>query len=150
MIDRRSSQLQPPPSCTRSRLSRSPMPSSAVGRRNIDRWSCAAEVHAARLRHDIHDGHPTPHSRISVGALGAISCRVQVLTAFLGDTISFADSTQVDIGQPPRTFANFSAALEDVAVSRIYAGVHYVPAVVDGVTQGRCVGERVLQRLKTR
>lgn len=72
---------------------------------------------------------------------------VQVLTAFLGDTIPFADSTQVDIGQPPRTFENFTAALEEVAVSRIYAGVHYVPAVVDGMTQGR---ERVLQRLKTR
>lgn len=75
---------------------------------------------------------------------------VRVLTAFLGDTIPFADSTQVDIGQPPRTFENFTAALEEVAVSRIYAGVHYVPAVVDGVTQGRCIGERVLQRLKTR
>lgn len=47
---------------------------------------------------------------------------VQVLTAFLGDTIPFADSTQVDIGQPPRTFENFTAALEEVAVSPIYAG----------------------------
>lgn len=87
--------------------------------------------------------YPSGHSVQSAAA-------VQVLTAFLGDTISFADSTQVDIGQPPRTFANFSAALEDVAVSRIYAGVHYVPAVVDGVSHGRCIGERVLQRLKTR
>ena len=87
--------------------------------------------------------YPSGHSVQSAAA-------VQVLTAFLGDTISFADSTQVDIGQPPRTYQNFSAALEEVAVSRIYAGVHYVPGVVDGVTQGRCVGERVLQRLKTR
>jgi hypothetical protein len=75
---------------------------------------------------------------------------VEVLKALVGDTVAFSDSTQVDVGQPPRDFANFTAALNDVAVSRIYAGVHYVPAVVDGVTQGQCIGSRVLQRIKTR
>lgn len=75
---------------------------------------------------------------------------VPILIAFLGDTIPFSDSTQVDIGHPPRPFANLTAALNEVAVSRIYAGVHYLPAVVDGVVQGKCIGEAVLQRLKTR
>ncbi|MGH7709651.1 MAG: vanadium-dependent haloperoxidase, partial [Gemmatimonadaceae bacterium] len=75
---------------------------------------------------------------------------VAVLSAMLGDSISFADSTQVDIGQPPRTFANFTAALNEVAVSRVYAGVHYMPAVVDGMRQGDCIGRHVVDRLKTR
>ncbi|HEY7567998.1 MAG TPA: vanadium-dependent haloperoxidase [Gemmatimonadaceae bacterium] len=75
---------------------------------------------------------------------------VRVLIALLGDSISFADSTQVDIGQPPRQFANFTAALKEVAISRVYAGVHYMPAVVNGMTQGECIGERVLQRLRAR
>lgn len=75
---------------------------------------------------------------------------VEVLKALVGDSVSFSDSTQVDVGQPPRAFANFTAALHEVAVSRIYAGVHYVPAVVDGMTQGACIGTRVLERLKTR
>lgn len=75
---------------------------------------------------------------------------VQVLKALVGDTVAFVDSTQVDVGQPPRPFANFTAALTEVAVSRIYAGVHYVPAVVDGMTQGACIGDRVMTRLKTR
>lgn len=75
---------------------------------------------------------------------------VEVLKALVGDTVAFSDSTQVDVGQPPRDFANFTAALHDVATSRIYAGVHYVPSVVDGMTQGVCIGTHVLERLRTR
>jgi hypothetical protein len=75
---------------------------------------------------------------------------VQVLIALVGDTVAFSDSTQVDVGQPPRAFANFTAARNDVAVSRIYAGVHYVPAVVDGLAQGICIGDQVLARLWSR
>jgi hypothetical protein len=75
---------------------------------------------------------------------------VQVLKALVGDTVAFVDSTQVDVGHPARPFANFTAALEEVAVSRIWAGVHYVPAVVDGKVQGACIGDRVMSRLKTR
>jgi hypothetical protein len=56
----------------------------------------------------------------------------------------------VDVGQPPRPFANFTAALNEVAISRVYAGVHYMPAVLDGMTQGVCIGDRVLARIKTR
>jgi PAP2 superfamily len=68
---------------------------------------------------------------------------VEVIVAALGDTIPFIDSTQVDIGQPPRRFASFSAALEEVAISRVYAGVHYFPAVTEGLAQGRCIGRKV-------
>jgi hypothetical protein len=75
---------------------------------------------------------------------------VQVLAATLGDTIPFADSSQVDIGQPPRAFRSFSAARDEVAISRVYAGVHYMPAVFKGLEQGQCIGSRVLARLKTR
>lgn len=75
---------------------------------------------------------------------------VEVLTALLGDTVAFIDSTQVDIGQPPRHFASFRAALDEVAMSRVYAGVHYFPAVLLGVEQGKCIGRTVLRTLNTR
>ncbi len=75
---------------------------------------------------------------------------VEVLKKLIGDSISFSDSTQVDVGQPARDFANFTAALNEVAVSRIYAGVHYLPAIVNGRHQGECIGTHVLDRLKTR
>ncbi|MCE9602539.1 MAG: vanadium-dependent haloperoxidase [Gemmatimonadetes bacterium] len=74
---------------------------------------------------------------------------VDVLIATLGDTIAFADSSQVDVGQPARHFASFTAARDEVAWSRVYAGVHYLPAVLDGVVQGQCIGKRVLA-LRTR
>lgn len=74
---------------------------------------------------------------------------VQVLIAQLGDTIAFVDSSQVDVGQPARPFPSFTAARDEVAWSRVYAGVHYLPAVVDGVTQGNCIGDRV-KALRTR
>jgi len=87
--------------------------------------------------------YPSGHSVQSAAAL-------QVLKALVGDTVAFSDSTQVDVGQPPRAFANFTAARDEVALSRVYAGVHYMPAVMDGLQQGICIGDRVLARLTTR
>ena len=86
--------------------------------------------------------YPSGHSVQSAAA-------VQVLISILGDSVAYIDSTQVDIGQPPRQFASFSAARTEVAMSRVYAGVHYFPAVVDGLTQGTCIGRRV-RSLSTR
>ncbi len=75
---------------------------------------------------------------------------VEVLGATLGNAIAFVDSSQVDIGQPPRAFASFVAARDEMAISRVYGGVHYLPAVINGVAQGKCIGQQVLSRLKTR
>ena len=74
---------------------------------------------------------------------------VEVLIGILGDSIAFVDSTQMDVGQPPKAFASFSAARTDVAWSRVWAGVHYLPGVIDGVAQGECIGRRV-RELRTR
>lgn len=87
--------------------------------------------------------YPSGHSTISAAA-------ARVLIAALGDTIPFVDSTQTDIGRAPRAFRSFSHARDEVAVSRIYGGIHFVPAVVDGVRQGECIGGRVLTRVRTR
>lgn len=86
--------------------------------------------------------YPSGHSVQSAAA-------VSVLIRALGDTIAFDDSTQVDVGQPPRRFASFTAARDEVAWSRVWAGVHYLPAVVDGMVQGECIGARV-NGLRTR
>jgi len=74
---------------------------------------------------------------------------VAVLERLVGSNVSFIDSTQVDVGQPARPFASFRAARDEVAISRLYGGVHYLPAIVDGVAQGECIARRVLQ-LRTR
>ena len=75
---------------------------------------------------------------------------IEVLIALLGDTIAYVDSTQMDIGHPPRPFASLSAARDEVAISRVYAGVHYFPAVIVGMQQGQCIGHTVMGKLVTR
>ena len=87
--------------------------------------------------------YPSGHSTLSGAA-------AEVLVGLLGDTIAFTDSTQVDIGAPARSFRNFTHARDEVAMSRVYGGIHYFPAVVNGLEQGKCIGQRVLTRLKTR
>lgn len=84
--------------------------------------------------------YPSGHSVLSGSA-------ARVLIGILGDTIPFTDSTQVDIGLDPRSYQSFTQARNEVAVSRVYGGIHYVPAVNFGVAQGDCVGSRVLDRL---
>ena len=87
--------------------------------------------------------YPSGHSTLSAAA-------AEVLIRLLGDSSAFTDSTQVDIGAPARSFRNFTHAVEEVAMSRVYGGIHYMPAVVLGRVQGKCIGQRVLSRLKTR
>jgi hypothetical protein len=87
--------------------------------------------------------YPSGHSSISAAA-------ARVLIGTLGDSIPFADSTQVDIGRAPRAFRSFSHARDEVAMSRVYGGIHFMPAVMNGVVQGECIGARVLDRLRTR
>ncbi len=73
----------------------------------------------------------------------------EVLTKLLGE-VAFEDRTHINLGHPPRHFASFRAASEEAAVSRIYGGIHYPMAIVNGVAQGRCIGKQVLARVKTR
>jgi membrane-associated phospholipid phosphatase len=87
--------------------------------------------------------YPSGHSTLSAAA-------VHVLVRLLGDTIPFVDSTQVDIGFAPRPFRSFTEAREEVAISRVYGGIHFIRAVVSGLAQGECIGGRVVNRLKTR
>lgn len=86
--------------------------------------------------------YPSEHAVLSGAA-------AEVLVQLLGDTIAFTDSTRTDIA-PARTFLSFTQARDESAFSRVYAGVHFVPAVVNGLAQGQCIGQRVLGRLKTR
>ena len=66
-----------------------------------------------------------------------------VLTALFGDGYHFTDNTDLAWGRPPRSFDSFYAAAEEAAISRLYAGVHYRPAIEAGVTQGQCIGAKV-------
>ncbi len=72
------------------------------------------------------------------------------LTSLFGDKLAFTDSTEVEFGMPPRNFTSFLQASDEAAVSRMYGGIHYIPACEIGKLQGREIGKFILERVKTR
>lgn len=87
--------------------------------------------------------YPSGHSVISTAA-------AVVLTDLFGDNFSYIDSTEVKYGLPVRTFTSFNAAAEEAAISRLYGGIHYMPAIENGMIEGRQVGEKVIADILTR
>lgn len=72
------------------------------------------------------------------------------LTHLYGDNFSYIDSVEVDFGLPPREFDSFFDASDEAAVSRLYGGIHYMPAIENGVAQGEKVGNFITNHLRTR
>ena len=86
--------------------------------------------------------YPSGHSTVS-GAMDA------VLTAFFGENYAFEDKTGSPDGRNPRNYKSFHEAAEEAGISRLYGGIHFRSAIVDGLAQGRCIGEYT-NALKTR
>ena len=81
------------------------------------------------------------HSVISSAAAVA-------LTSIFGDDFDFDDDTEVKYGLGMRSFRSFIHASEEAAISRLYGGIHYRPAIDNGVTQGRALGTYLVNKLK--
>ena len=73
-----------------------------------------------------------------------------IMTHLFGDNFAFADSTEVPYELPVRSFNSFKEAANEAAVSRLYGGIHYTPAIDLGVEQGAKIGELVLAKVNTR
>ena len=69
------------------------------------------------------------------------------LTDFFGDNISFDDDTELVYDLPIRSFKSFNHAAEEAAISRLYGGIHYRKAIVEGLRQGRELGNFVSKKL---
>ncbi len=85
--------------------------------------------------------HTSGHSVISRAAAVA-------LTHVFGDNFSFHDTTEMEYGLPARDFNSFLEASNEAALSRLYGGIHYRPAIDYGIEQGEKVGELVVNRLQ--
>lgn len=86
--------------------------------------------------------YPSGHSTVS-GAMDV------VLTAFFGADYAFEDRTGSPDGRNPRNYRSFHEAAEEAGISRLYGGIHFRAAIVDGLAQGRCIGQYAVA-LKTR
>lgn len=85
--------------------------------------------------------HTSGHSVISRAAAVA-------LTSIFGEDFSFDDSVELAYGLPVRKFKSFYHASDEAAVSRLYGGIHYRPAIDYGVKQGEKVGKYVVDKIK--
>ncbi len=81
------------------------------------------------------------HSVISTAA-------AEVLTYLFGDRLDYTDNAEELFEIKPRTFHSFREAAEEAAISRLYGGIHYRDAVVNGQIEGKALGSFVLARLK--
>ena len=86
--------------------------------------------------------YPSGHSTQS-GAAAA------VLTSLFGDNFAFTDRTHERDGLAPRSFPSFEAAAQEAGISRLYGGIHYRVAIVQGIAQGKCIGQHAVA-LRTR
>jgi membrane-associated phospholipid phosphatase len=80
--------------------------------------------------------YPSGHSTVS-GAAAA------VLAATFGESSAFQLDSDVMLGVL-RSFASFTAATDEVANARVFAGIHFRTACEDGDATGRAVGDYVL------
>jgi len=87
--------------------------------------------------------HTSGHSVISTAA-------GETLTKLYGDNFSYTDDVEVEYGLAERSFGSFREAYQEAAVSRLYGGIHYMPAIEYGVEQGKQVGDYILANLETR
>jgi hypothetical protein len=66
--------------------------------------------------------------------------------------VAFTDRTPIINGheQIQRSLTSFEAAASEAAISRLYGGIHYRAAIENGLRQGRCVGQAVLNNVRLR
>jgi PAP2 superfamily len=76
------------------------------------------------------------------------TCSATILTEIFGDNFSYSDDTELQFGLPIRKFTSFNQASKEASISRFYGGIHYRPAIDNGIYQGKNVGDFIISKLK--
>lgn len=76
------------------------------------------------------------------------TCSAIVLTSVFGDNFSYADDTELQFGLPTRKYTSFNDAAKEAAMSRLYGGIHYRAAIVNGIAHGETIGDYIVGKLK--
>lgn len=79
------------------------------------------------------------HSTIS-------SAAATILTHFFGDNFAYTDTVEERFGLKKRSFTSFKQAAKEAGISRLYGGIHFIDAIVNGQKQGEKVGEWVIEK----
>ena len=71
-----------------------------------------------------------------------------ILIDIFGDDFYFEDDTELLFGLPVRNFKSFYNASSEAAIGRLYGGIHYPAAIVNGLKQGKDLGYFEAKKLK--
>jgi hypothetical protein len=88
-----------------------------------------------------HPDFPSGHSQVG----GAFAT---VMNSLLGNPYHFTIHTYDYLGMSPRSYNSFNEMVEDVGLSRVYAGIHYTYSCVEAKKQGEKIAANVLSTLK--
>ena len=80
------------------------------------------------------------HSVISTAA-------AEVLSYLLGDHFSYTDNSEDMFEIKARKFHSFRQAAEEAAISRLYGGIHFRDAIVNGQAEGKAVGLKAIEKI---
>ncbi len=90
-----------------------------------------------------------PHPEYVSGHSGESGAATAVLERFFGiDEVDF-DASSDDIKDVKRRFTSFSVCAEEIAMSRVYGGIHYPMSGTEGLRLGQRVAAEVIQKFET-
>ena len=87
--------------------------------------------------------YPSGHSVVSAAS-------ARVLTRLFGENVSFVDNSELEFGLPERTFTSIDHASNEAAISRLYGGIHFRPAIENGQAAGTQIGKLVVEKIVNR
>lgn len=89
-----------------------------------------------------------PFPEYTSGHSVASSAAAIIMANLFGENFEYIDDTEVEFGLPPRPYKSFSQAADEACISRLYGGIHFMPAIKNGMTQGKNVGNLVISKIK--
>lgn len=84
-------------------------------------------------------GHPTNGGVLAV-----------MLASEFGPNFAFDVNYYAYLNQPSRHYNSFEELAQEMAIARVYAGIHYKPAVYAGVALGKKVAQNILNNVQFR
>ena len=99
-------------------------------------------VYGTPLYPEYPAGHPTNGGVLSVMLASVFGKN------FAFDVDYYGENDWPGNGLTKRHYASFDALADEMAIARVYAGIHYKPAVYAGVALGKKVAENILAKVK--
>lgn len=91
-----------------------------------------------------------PFPEYTSGHSVASAATAEILTHLFGENFAYEDTVEKEFGLPTRKYQSFKQAASEAAISRLWGGIHYRPAIDNGSKQGGNLGLFVVKTLKTR